>query len=326
MKINKRILIKLGSKCNLSCPHCHSSKNVEYVFNDDIIKYIKDNGIQTVVFSGGEPLIYFDYIKKIIECVDDVNMRYRLVTNGFLLDMNKIEFFNTHKVTVSISYDGEDGNREYPPEDKLKLLKYINNLGTAVTVYKQNINKVKLTQDIIDFGNAYGTPLFYYPNFIHQTDNNNIDDVDMPLLLEYIKQISEIFELALYRFKKSGTSKYNPLLVKIVQMFILVKFERGCQCCNENRLMMRTDGKFLLCPYGSNVVGDIYTGVDWELVESYIPDKCKKCPLWTVCGNPCIENKTDNECFIYRNLYIHFLKLCTRYNISEDELIDILKH
>ena len=37
-------------------------------------------------------------------------------------------------------------------------------------------------------------------------------------------------------------------------------------CCR----LLWTDG-FMACPYGTNFVGDIYTGVDWNKVDELTP-------------------------------------------------------
>jgi len=62
-------------------------------------------------FYGGEPLIYFDKIKQIIESTNDV--KYFMPTNGLLLTADILSYLQTHNVDVSLSYDGlwQDDNR-----------------------------------------------------------------------------------------------------------------------------------------------------------------------------------------------------------------------
>ena len=46
-------------------------------------------------------------------------------------------------------------------------------------------------------------------------------------------------------------------------------------CINERMLPLAVDGRFMACPYGTNFVGDIYTGVDWNKVDELTPKNAK---------------------------------------------------
>lgn len=50
----KRLLIKLGGQCNLNCPHCHCEES-SFLFNKDIIPWIKEWNPFMITFGGGEP-------------------------------------------------------------------------------------------------------------------------------------------------------------------------------------------------------------------------------------------------------------------------------
>ena len=100
---------------------------------------------------------------------------------------------------------------------------------------------------------------------------------------------------------------------------------RGVRCCNENKVSLAINGDFLLCPYDDIVVGNIYEGIDWDKVESYIPERCKNCPLWESCMNTCIANITENECYISKVLHKHFYKLMDKYGYTYEQLEELIK-
>ena len=161
------------------------------------------------------------------------------------------------------------------------------------------------------------------PAFVHQTKNNPNSDTTKEDVDSYIKQYAKHLELGLMSYDPEGSIFSLGAAHAFIRHFINHKpYEVGCRCCNPNNITVTLDGRFLLCPYGDTYVGDIYKGVDWDLVESYIPDKCKTCPFKLLCGPSCIANITDNECYIFRVLYRHYKKLLKKYNIDETALLN----
>jgi sulfatase maturation enzyme AslB (radical SAM superfamily) len=64
-----------------------------------------------VGFHGGEPLLRFDLLKRSIEeaerrCPRGRKLRFRLSTNGLLLDKGKATFLAAHEVHTQVSFDG----------------------------------------------------------------------------------------------------------------------------------------------------------------------------------------------------------------------------
>lgn len=320
--LQKKVLIKFGSKCNLKCAHCHCYK-VEYSFNLDILNYIRDSKFNIIVFGGGEPLMYFDLIKKIVLNLNDPCIEYRFVTNGFFLTPDNIAFFNEHNFRVAISYDGRAGNRGGCPES-LKYIKHLKNHVLATTVYEDNIDLSQLFADVQRLSEEYGTVPQSFPNFIHQTQiNPNYDMVNEDTATKYIKQICTLLETDIRRIALGHKQNIGAVIKKLPEIFKQNNWKIGVSCCNENKIMLTADGRFMLCPYGNTYVGDIYTGVDWNLVESFIPERCKSCDLWSVCGNTCVENITENECYIFKNIYRHYLKLLDKYKLTKENIENI---
>ena len=315
--LKKILLIKLGNSCNLSCPHCHRS-NCEFAYNPEIIDFIKGFHPDEIVFSGGEPLLYIDFIMVIVSALDDLNISYRLVTNGTLLSEDSIEFFKSYDFFISMSYDGERGFHEGSPD--YGLLRNFKKNGLAVTVYKQNLDFNLLDSDVNNLHDLFGTRDFYFPNFVHQTLNApNFDMVDSDSVKKYVLGVAKKLELNLISFKAGVPIKQLPVLYVLSSDWFTEKTFRGVRCCSEFILNLTLSGDFLLCPYGSTVVGNIQDGINWDYVESFKPERCNDCLLWGVCKNKCIANITDNECKIFRVLHNHYLKLLAKYNLSEED-------
>ena len=78
------------------------------------IRALNPNEIIKVDFYGGEPLMRFPEINRIIDCVSsDDNIKLYLPTNGLLLTQDIVEYLVQSNVSVSLSFDGlwQDKNR-----------------------------------------------------------------------------------------------------------------------------------------------------------------------------------------------------------------------
>lgn len=124
----RNVSVILGRKCNGRCVYCaQSGLSVieDKPFNPDVIEFVskltqfnrkdKNDRLQ-ILFYGGEPLLYFSYIKAIIEGVvnsaETVQGTYyfKMFTNGSLLTEEMVSFFNKYNVKIILGYDGPDEN------------------------------------------------------------------------------------------------------------------------------------------------------------------------------------------------------------------------
>lgn len=312
--ITRKLVIRLGGNCNLACKYCHSSKS-EYGYNPDIIEYMKRHRPTEVVFSGGEPLLYFDVIKLIVES-SGLECQYKITTNASVLTAEMVDFFNKYNFIIYLSYDGSRGVRVCAPID-YDLLRKIARLGLAVCVYEENINFVKLGEDVKDLAKELGIGASFFPNFIHETRPDIV--VSNDTIRQYVKQLGYMLEIDFIVHLSETDMCQTPILERCVYLFS-DKGNSGVRCCRPDTFNMTISGKFLLCPYGDKVVGDIYMGVDWDLVEGYLPERCKGCELLPICRNQCVENVTEHECVIFKSLYRHFYKLLDKYKVTTASL------
>lgn len=319
---NKSLVIKLGGQCNLKCKHCHCLRT-NYIFNPKIIGYIQNNGYKQITFCGGEPTMYFETIKQIVEKLG-VNYIYKLVTNSTLLTNEMVDFFNQYNFYVGMSFDGNNHSRDNSFLGRYRKIAKIKNNGIAVLYSNDNKEIDKLDNDVYwlrqdwNIGNSDN----YWLNFCHQTNIAPNSEITKELAQEYCRfiAIKLEFEFKDYIQKDRVLTKDMPIIVNSFKKWIRHKNERGISCCRENNHALTISGDFLLCPYGDITVGDIYTGIDWNKVESYIPERCKNCPQWESCMNTCIANITENECYISKVMYKHFYKLMAKYNVTYEEL------
>jgi cyclic pyranopterin phosphate synthase len=106
--VENGLRIQVTSLCNLNCIFCHnegqnyreSVRGKSDVINNDIILKFINYGIRVLTFSGGEPLIYYEELKKTLNFLLNIpdfqivkELDVTVVTNGILLDEDRVRFF-----------------------------------------------------------------------------------------------------------------------------------------------------------------------------------------------------------------------------------------
>lgn len=325
-KNDKGITLKLGGKCNLKCKHCHNAI-IDYDLNPDLIPWLKKNNFSRIFFSGGEPTLYFDLIKKIVIEIGH-NTKYGLVTNATLLTDEMINFFNLYNVSVVVSYDGLSSQRDFsyiPNYRKMKDIKY---RGLTSVFYRQNGDLFKLSREIKNFQFKYWNEeddSSFYPNFVHQTKLSPNDDVDKFLAQKYASQYGSLLELDFLNLKKDKNVTHLNVLKNAFRNWREEKKYQGVACFNEKSISVSISGNFLVCPYNPETnIGNIYHDINWKKVEEYFPERCSTCKIRNICKCICVENITENECYIAKVMYKHMCKLMNKYRYSYDELFKII--
>lgn len=86
----KEIKIELTNKCARNCKHCSSNAtnsidNLKELDFDSVYKIIteaKIMGVETIVFTGGEPLMY-DRLSELIELTSKLEMKSTIYTFAY---------------------------------------------------------------------------------------------------------------------------------------------------------------------------------------------------------------------------------------------------
>ena len=116
--------ITFGLNCNFNCQYCsqrpfhgkaYSAKPSDV---EPFMAMLERNKIEVnpdgkIFLWGGEPLVYWKTIRKIVPLLRKryPSQQFEIITNGSLLTKEKIDFFNKYNVVVSVSDDGINNNR-----------------------------------------------------------------------------------------------------------------------------------------------------------------------------------------------------------------------
>lgn len=101
--------IKLTWRCNLRCTFCEVWKKPRVELDKDkviaTLKYLHQNGLEKIHFSGGEIFLYPHY-KEVISYARSLNLQVNITTNGTLIDKDIARFLVNERVhTVAVSLD-----------------------------------------------------------------------------------------------------------------------------------------------------------------------------------------------------------------------------
>lgn len=111
-----KLCLLVSRRCNLRCGFCRvefTGKDMDWPTAEAAVagylSALPDGAAPIVKFFGGEPLLNFDLIRRLVE--SSKGMRFELATNGSFLDDDKKAFFREHpEVDVTVSQEPEKGS------------------------------------------------------------------------------------------------------------------------------------------------------------------------------------------------------------------------
>jgi len=131
-----RLVLLITQTCNLKCSYCFAEAYMGSGSQDAVMSPATARAavervfksvphLQEILFFGGEPLIGFATIKEAVQASEEYCAAHQaripvfaITTNGTLIDREVIEFFRSHRFSVTISLDGpphiNDQQRRFP--------------------------------------------------------------------------------------------------------------------------------------------------------------------------------------------------------------------
>ncbi len=322
-KITIMYIIPINS-CNLSCKYCFIGK-----MNDKIIKMtfetakkavdlfqkhlIDINEKGSIFFYGGEPLMNFNLIKKIVDYVslNKYNIDFSMVSNGLLLNDSKAKFIKENKISLGISIDGPkkitDSNRVYKNSD--------------FGVYDDLVKKIKLLQkNNVDFGLSITVAPIFLKNkkeFINWLKELNVKNISYNLLHftyeteEWRKYYNDAVNFIYYSNNELFEFGFNEDRInRKYKSFYNREFKfSDCGAVGANQLTICPDGNLEVC-HGywnskNKEIGNIndFNSFDELFInkhfcewKKYLPifkNKCLKCSAIYICGGGCAMQSKD---------------------------------
>ena len=287
-----------------------------------LIEWIKEQGFKRITFSGGEPLMYFDIIKRIMTEVGHAPL-YRMMSNGTLLTREIAEFFNQYNVQYAISYDGKCGGRDLdvPIQWKNATLLKKQKVGLCTVFSNTAFTFRAFAKDIQAIEKEHGIRCWTYPDFlkinwIHQTRDAPNEEFTQEVADRYIEQVKVQLDKAFYCL---SVDEIDASVVQnlIGRWYAKSPIKHGTACCNDILISVNLDGTIMKCPYGTDVIGTIDNPPSNELLDTFIPEKCKSCEHWEICRCECVASVTGLDCYVNRTMIPVVKQLITKHGVEE---------
>ena len=256
-------------------------------------KFISKNENPVIIFYGGEPLLE---INKIIEIIDNIDVPYRIQTNGKLLDKIPIEYLNKiGKILVSIDGDEErtDSNRGKGTYNLLmkniSLIKekgYSGEIIARMTLSPESPDILEQVLHLIDSGFSSIHWQIDAGFYAHDYDKEKF----IYFVNEYNSSITKLINFWMYPINHKKVLKLYPFM-GIVDS--LLKGEKTPLRCGAGHsgYAIRTDGKLTACPI-MNWIKDFVSGdldSDPKEIKKFpIVESCNNCEIKDICGGRCL--------------------------------------
>lgn len=264
----------LSEQCNLACRYCFLGNNDEkkrHHFSsenmtqetadkalDFFIRQMKESGLDNVdnrasiIFYGGEPLVNYkilEYIAAKINSLRDKekclkNAELSIVTNGLLLNEERIQRLRELKVSLAISVDGatEEANAMRVdmvgnPAFKhiLKTLDLCKKLGVEFSL---SVTLSEETEDILNLLDKYGVKSLGF-NIMMSSDT-------FVLPQEYNRQAAEFIIDEFIEFRKRGI--YEDRMMRKLKAFSKAQvYFSDCGATGGGQIVISPNGQVGIC-------------------------------------------------------------------------------
>ncbi|WP_273326184.1 PapB family radical SAM/SPASM ranthipeptide maturase [Vallitalea guaymasensis] len=175
-----QLILMVSQECNLRCSYCYGGDGeynlrgkMKYEVAKKAVDYFVSHSKKdklNICFFGGEPLLNFDLIKKIVaytkELENELNREFTfsMTTNGTVINKEIERFIIEHDFSVTISIDGDStahnsnrfyGNKKGCYDDVIKNtagLREMDKLSARATLTSNNTNVFNILDHLIDLG------------------------------------------------------------------------------------------------------------------------------------------------------------------------------
>ncbi len=291
---------------------------------------------KTITFYGGEPLMNFNAIKCFFNEVHKLkdrnyywpeDVKYAIITNGSLLDEEKLSFLQKEHVALSISYDvnltssqrliknGQDSNKIV--QEKINLCqKFGYPFSLSVTISEEMLEHQEL---VVSELTALKPATIAF--------NMLIPSVQLKLRDDYYDKATDFMIASFKTLREKGI--FEDRMMRKVHAFEENKmFLYDCCASGGNQYVIEPNGKIGICHgYLNNLkyFSDHVSNIDFDFTknENFIlwkkrspiyMDQCKDCQCIGICGGGC-PYAAD---FMHGSIY----ELDTRFCIHAKKVLD----
>ena len=332
------VRILLGHACNYSCGYCmqkdigNPNERPESYHINSFIESINNNldisRLKRVELWGGEPLLYWQDIIRIMTLLDSPEREFFISTNGSPFIQKHVDYFKTLKGTVliNVSHDAI-GQERLRGEDILKnpkkvdIIKQLINsgpniqLGFGSVVSATNYDLFAINDYFREFSlreNISKMKLTFIPakNYDDRNEKNSADHVirgeqliDFRIILKKFIQASldDPSHLTILKNNIIQSDEGVITYAKFLKNKTPITIKSSCGADSNDVLSVDIRGNVRLCPHTNEkfIAGTLNKFKEIKIISIDLDRKnthCFKCPVKRICRSSC-PIKFPNEVF-----------------------------
>ena len=323
----KALCLHVAHVCNLNCSYCFASQGkyhgdraiMSYEVGKQALDFLVANSKGRrnleVDFFGGEPLMNFDVVKRLVAYARSIekaagkNFRFTLTTNGVLIDDDVIDFANKECSNVVLSLDGRKeihdkyrvdyaGNGSWekivPKFQKLVEAREGKAYYMRGTFTHENPDFLKDIEKMLELG---FTELSMEPVVGPEGEPTTLTVEDLPIVLE---QYEKLAELMLKRHREGRPFTFYHYMIDLKGGPCVYKRISGCGSGTEY-MAVTPWGDLYPCHQfvGKDEfkLGNVFDGVtnhevvgEFAACNVYTRPECKNCWAKLYCSGGCAAN------------------------------------
>ncbi|MBQ7670621.1 MAG: thioether cross-link-forming SCIFF peptide maturase [Clostridia bacterium] len=323
----KALCLHVAHTCNLNCEYCFASQGKFHgeralmsfetgkAALDFLVAYSGKRRNLEVDFFGGEPLMNFEVVKKLVEYARSIekecgkNFRFTLTTNGVLIDDDVIDFANRECSNVVLSLDGRREVHDRFRVDYLGRGSY----DTIVPKFRRLVEKrggknyymrgtfthlnpdfLKDIEAMLDLG---FTELSMEPVVCAEGDPYALTAEDMPIIFE---QYEKLAELMIKRRREGRPFTFYHYMIDLKGGPCIYKRISGCGSGTEYMAVTPWGDLYPCHQFVGDEkfrLGDVWHGVDNKAIQNefascnvYARPECASCWARLYCSGGCAAN------------------------------------
>ena len=323
----KALCLHIAHDCNLACKYCFAEEG-EYKGRRALMSYevgkqaldflIENSGNRVnleVDFFGGEPLMNFDVVKRLVEYgrsrEKEANKKFRftLTTNGILLNDEIMEFANKEMANVVLSIDGrkEINDRMRPARNGQgsydiimpKFKKFTEMRGDKSYYVRGTFTHYNLdfSEDVKELADNGFDQISIEPVVADPSCDYAIKDEDIDIICE---EYDKLAKYLIKRHKEGKPVNFFHFMIDLTGGPCVYKRLSGCGSGTEYLAVTPWGDLYPCHQFVGNEefkVGDVFNGIerpditdDFKLCNVYAKEKCRDCFARFYCSGGCAAN------------------------------------
>ena len=316
-KMLKELKIELTNKCSRNCKHCSSNATIS-IGNQKVLDFYdvariiyeaKEVGVETIVFTGGEPLMY-DKLPKLVELTNKLGMKSTIYTfsyrtNESLNKYRELIDLGLNKIVYSLA-DSLSDEEDLSIYDKISFFDKVfenNNarLGFHYTVSKDSFTKMESV--VIETIDKFKNKTYFDKVSLLRFVPHGKGTTDMDLSKEELLAIKNLYLNTNDKDRIRLGTPWNILGIEntpciIADEIMIIGFDGVAYPCDSIKYFTKLG---ISGNIRENTLMEMYNSEYFSNIRKFnTENSCSSCKQYSICKSGCIGQKiianyTENE-------------------------------